>query len=265
MGAPALPAWSREAATVPRPAGWPASLDRDWAFGDRRAAGVRVAIVDSGVDARHPRVGEVAEAVVVTGDGGVAPDDAGDVSGHGTACAGIVRALAPAVELVSVRVLGADLTGGGDALLAGLRWAVRAGCQVVNLSLSTTKQRFVPALHELSDEAFFRGAVLVASAHNLPVESWPWRFAAVLSVASHDEPDPEAFYVNGTPPVELHARGVAVEVAWRDGSTVTATGNSFATPHIAAMAARVLGAHPGSTPAQVRTALALAAAPGAPP
>ena len=185
-----LPAWGLEQ-TAPEtlPSDWPRTLDREWAFGDGRGAGVRVAIVDSGVDAGHPVLAgplERAVAVELDGDGGfrVEADEVGDVSGHGTACAGIVRALAPACELTSLRVLGADLTGGGEAFVAGLRWAVREGHHVVNLSLSTTKAQFAAALRELADEAYFGGCVLVASAHNMPVDSWPWRFAPVLSVGA---------------------------------------------------------------------------------
>jgi subtilisin len=262
-----LPAWSLDAGEerpAELPADWPAVVDRAWAFGDRRGAGVRVAVVDSGIDAGHPVVGgrvmsAVSAEVDADGRAAVHEDDVGDVSGHGTACAGIIRALAPDCELTSVRVLGADLTGGGEALVEGLRWAVRAGHQIVNLSLSTTKARFADALRGLADDAYFGGSVLVASAHNMPVDSWPWRFAAVLSVASHSLEDPEAFFYNPRPPVEFHARGVDVEVGWAGRTTIRASGNSFATPHMAGMAARVLGAHPALRPFEVKTALRLSA------
>ena len=262
-----LPAWSLEAqsaAPMMLRSDWPQPLGRAWAFGDGRGAGVSVAIIDSGVDRDHPVLaGPLERAVAVELDGGgrisVEQDAVGDVSGHGTACAGIIRALAPACELTSVRVLGDDLTGGGDALLAGLRWAVRERHHVVNLSLSTTKARFADALRDLTDEAYFGGCLLVASAHNMPVDSWPWRFAPVLSVASHAGADPESFFYNPRPPVEFHARGIDVEVGWAGGTTIRASGNSFATPHMAGMAARVLGAHPGLLPFEVKTALRLSA------
>ena len=262
-----LPAWSLNAGDEQQQelhSGWPHLVDRAWAFGDGRGAGVRVAIVDSGVDASHPALcGPLERAVTVAlradARATVAPDEVGDVSGHGTACAGIVRALAPACELTSVRVLGPDITGGGDELVAGLRWAVRERHHVINLSLSTTKVRFADALRVLTDEAYFGGCLLVASAHNMPVDSWPWRFAPVLSVASHAEPDPELFFYNPRPPVEFYARGVDVLVAWAGGTEIRASGNSFATPHMSGMAARVLGAHPGMRPFEVKTALHLSA------
>ena len=51
-------------------------------------------------------------------------------------------------------------------------------------------------LHELADTAYFRRKVLVASAHNMPVDSFPWRFSSVISVGSHEEDDPFVYYAN---------------------------------------------------------------------
>jgi subtilisin family serine protease len=224
---------------------------------------VDVCIVDSGIEAGHPLVGPVAtaQAIVRDEDGavGIVDDELGDVVGHGTACAGIVRSIAQDCRLHSVRVLGAGNTGAGDLILAGLRYAIDAGHRVINLSLSTTKRRFAEELHELADAAYFRGTVIVASAHNLPVDSYPWRFSAVISVGSHERPDPLAWFANPTPPVELFARGVDVDVAWLGGGTLRCTGNSFAAPHVAGIAALVLAKHPELTPYQVKTVLRLTA------
>jgi subtilisin family serine protease len=260
-----LPAWSLPADAVGRigiPAAWPERVTPEWAWGGATGAGVRVCILDSGVEAGHPQVGRVDGAVVVTVDGdetAIAEDDVGDECGHGTACAGIVRSIAPECELWSVRVLGAGYTGSGDALLAGLRWAVEQGFEVVNMSLSTTKRRFAEVLHELADSAYFGRTTLVASAHNLPVESYPWRFASVISVGSHEDPDPLVFYANPEPPVEFFARGVDVRVAWLGGSTIRCTGNSFATPHLSGICALVRSKHPELTPFQLKSVLYLTA------
>jgi subtilisin len=259
-----LPAWSLAgdaAGRIAVPLRWPERVTREWAWGGSTGAGVRVCILDSGVDASHPQVGAVASSVALVagadGEPEVVPDEEGDACGHGTACAGIVRALAPDCELHSVRVLGAGFTGSGPVLLAGLRHAVEQGYEVVNMSLSTTKRQFAEMLHELADQAYFRRTVLVASAHNMPVESFPWRFSSVVSVGSHEERDPLAFYYNPEPPVEFFARGVGVEVAWPGGGTLRCTGNSFATPHISAVCALVLGKHPWLTPFQLKSVLHL--------
>jgi subtilisin family serine protease len=261
-----LPAWS-----LPRDAGGaialrnllPARVDREWALAGATGKGVRVCILDSGIEAGHDLVGEIASAVSIVldeeGEARAEPDTEGDSCGHGTACAGVVRNLAPDAEIHSVRVLGNGFKGSGDVLVAGLRYAVGEGFDIINMSLSTTKRQLGDVLHELADTAYFRRTLIVASAHNMPVESFPWRFSSVVSVGSHEEADPLVFYANPDPPVEFFARGVDVDVAWLGGATIRATGNSFATPAISAIAALVLSKHPGLTPFQVKTVLSLIA------
>ena len=241
---------------------WPAQVNREWAFGGSTGAGATVCVVDSGVDPGHRLVGGVSSAVAVRIEDDKAhieDDQIGDVCGHGTACAGIIRSIAPDCELVSVRVLGEGFIGSGPALIEGLRWAVEQGFDVINMSLSTTKERFVADLHALTDAAYFRRSLIVASAHNMPVRSYPWRFASVVSVASHDIDDPLAYLRNPDPPVEFYARGVEVDVAWADGSTLRASGNSFATPHISGICALIRAKHPELTPPEVKTLLGLTA------
>jgi subtilisin len=259
-----LPAWSlsRDAGEWIRIANpLPERVNRDWALLGATGKGVRVCVLDSGVEHDHPRVGPVARSVAITVDDEgetVAADDLeGDLCGHGTACASVVHALAPEAEIHSVRVLGAGFSGSGRAMIAGLEWAVDEGYDVINMSLSTTKPKFAEALHELADRAYFNRTVVVASAHNMPVESLPWRFSSVISVASHDDEDPFVFYANPEPPVEFFARGVDVEVGWIGGGTIHATGNSFATPCIAGIAALILSKHPTLTPFQLKTVLYL--------
>ena len=259
-----LPAWSMpaEAAKKISIGDWPEQVTREWAWGGATGKGVRVCILDSGVEAGHPLVGELEGAVAVARDEedvAVAEDAEGDLCGHGTACAGIVRSLAPECSIYSVRVLGAGFKGSGPVLLGGLRWAVEQGFDVVNMSLSTTKRQFAGILHELTDKAYFRRTVLVASAHNMPVESYPWKFSSVISVGSHEESDPLAFYYNPDPPVEFFARGAGVEIAWLGGGTILSTGNSFATPHMSAICALVLSKHPELTPFQLKNVLYLTA------
>ena len=262
----ALPAWSlpKDAVeAISLPSEWPERITREWAWGGSTGKGARVCILDSGVEANHPVVGALESAVVISFDENeetvVEEDVEGDVSGHGTACAGIVRSLAPDVAISSVRVLGAKFTGSGGVLLAGLRYAIEQGFDVINMSLSTTKKPFATILHELADSAYFKRSVLVASAHNMPVESYPWRFSSVISVGSHEEQDPLAFFYNPNPPVEFFGRGVNVEVPWSGGRTLTASGNSFATPHISGICALILAKHPELTPFQLKSVLYLTA------
>ncbi|HLL07607.1 MAG TPA: S8 family serine peptidase [Nocardioidaceae bacterium] len=259
-----LPAWSGafaadhltdvRALPLPGPA-------QDWAWGGSTGAGVRVAIVDSGVEDGHPRVGRLAGAVSVEPD----PDDPSrftyvegpheDLVGHGTACGGIIRSLAPDVEIYSVRVLGANLRGKGSAFLAGVRWALDQGIQVVNMSLSSRSEQWFGPLHQVADEAYFKGSVLVCAANNVPGPTYPSQYAAVISVAARPGDDPYAVAYNPHPPVEFGARGIDVDVAWSGGGSMVSTGNSFATPHIAGLVALMLAKHPWLTPFQIKTVL----------
>jgi subtilisin len=261
-----LPAWSLSAEGAERitlPEEWPGQITREWAWGGATGAGARVCVLDSGIEAGHPLVGDVQQSVAISIEGEEViieeNDTEGDLCGHGTACAGVIRSLAPDCELVSVRVLGAGYTGSGAVLLEGLRWAIGQGYDVINMSLSTTKLKFASLLHELADTAYFRRTMLIASAHNMPVESYPWRFSSVISVGSHEQEDPYTYYYNPAPPVEFFARGVDVEVAWNGGGRLVCTGNSFATPHIAGMAALILSKHPELTPFQLKSVLYLTA------
>jgi subtilisin len=261
-----IPAWSLPAGAGERIAigvDWPERVTREWAFGGSTGAGVRVCILDSGIESAHPMVGEVEGAVAFhrgeEDEVELEQDTEGDLCGHGTACAGIVRSIASECSLFSARVLGAGFKGSGPVLLEGLRWAVEQGFDVINMSLSTTKRQFAGLLHELADTAYFRRTVLVASAHNMPVESYPWRFSSVISVGSHEEPDPLTFFYNPSPPVEFFARGVGVEIAWLGGGKILSTGNSFATPHMSGICALVLAKHPELTPFQLKSVLYLTA------
>jgi subtilisin len=261
-----LPGWAldaEEAEAARIQAIWPHPVTREWAWGGSTGRGVRVCVVDSGVDADHPLVGRVERSLFVSrGEGGqerIVEDSEGDTSGHGNASAAIIRSFAPDCELGSVRVLGHAIQGTGDDLIAGLRWAIDQGYDVINLSLSTTHRRFVERLHELADRAYFRRSTLVCSAHNMPVDSWPWRFASVVSVAGHPSRDREDFRYNPDPPVEFLAPGEDIEVAWTDGSTVTASGNSFATAHLSGVCTRILGKHPALTPFELKSVLYLTA------
>jgi len=261
------PAWSSQftadALRELRAVGPLGEITRAWAWGGSAGAGVRVAIVDSGIEADHPAVrGRVRGGVIVEYDGrtktGVRIVDdprPRDLFGHGTACAGIIHALAPAAEFYSVRVLGKTLSGKALQFAGGLRWAIENGMSVVNLSLSTSKQEYYGLFHELADDAYFQNVVLVSAVNNLPAPSYPSLYAAVISVAAHESKDPFTFYYNPVPPVEFGAPGIDVDVAWLDGGYVTSTGNSFAAPHIAGIVALIRGKHAELTPFQIKTVL----------
>lgn len=235
------------------------AVTAEWAWAGSTGKGVNVAVVDSGIDATHPDVGpvqgyvEIREADDLRLVHDTHPHD--DSFGHGTACAGVIRSLAPSCELYSVKVLGGKNTGTGRVFAAGLRWAIDNGMQVCNLSLGTTKRDFFSIFHELADEAYFKNIVLVTAANNMPIPSYPSVYSSVISVASHAVQDPYVFYYNPNPPVEFGALGIDVDIAWQNHKRRKMTGNSYASPHLAGLVTTILGKHPGLTVFQLKTIL----------
>lgn len=261
------PAWSQafsaDALRSLTAAGPLAGITPEWAWGGSQGEGVRVAVIDSGIECDHPALeGCVKGGVVVEYDEQaelnhrIEPEPLPqDMSGHGTACAGIIHSVAPSAEIYSVRVLGRDMRGRGIQFAAGLDWAIDNGMTVVNMSLSTSKQEYYALLHELADDAYFKNLVLVSAVNNIPSPSYPSLYSSVISVAAHAGKDPFTFYYNPSPPVEFGAPGIDVRVAWSEKQYITCTGNSFAAPHITGIVALIRARHPELTPFQIKTVL----------
>ncbi len=261
------PAWSEpfigEALRQLTSTGPIASLTPEWAYGGSTGKGVRVAVVDSGIEHDHPALGDcVKGGIKVEFDPEAEncvryePDDPPeDLAGHGTACAGIIHSIAPEAEIYSVRVLGKEMSGRAIQFAAGLDWAIEHDIQVVNLSLSTAKEDYFALFHDLADQAYFKNMNVVCAVNNVPAPSYPSQYSSVISVAAHDGHDPFTFYYNPSPPVEFGAPGIDVEVAWNNKQYLISTGNSFAAPHITGIVALIRSKHPELTPFQVKAAL----------
>lgn len=233
-------------------------LSDDWR--EATGKGVSVAVIDSGVDTKHPDLaGKVRDSVEARVDKKKVvfePSEAGDSAGHGTACAGIISRIAPDAELYSIKVLGAGGLGDGMAFMAGLEWAVKKRYRVINLSLGTTKPQFFAPLHDLLDRAYQAGCIVVAAANNLPTPSFPSVFSSsLISVTKSEETDPLNFGFHYGAVSELTAPGVNIKTPWPGGGHRSLTGNSFACPHIVGVIALLLEKHPDLTPFHVKSAL----------
>jgi subtilisin family serine protease len=241
-------------------------LTPQWAWEGSTGKGIRVAVIDSGVEHDHPALGNsVRGGVIVEYDKNAenfnrikSSAKPIDMSGHGTACAGIIHSIAPDAEIYSVRVLGRDMGGRAIQFAAGLDWAIENDMQVINLSLSTSLEDYFGLFHDLADQAYFKNIILVSAVNNIPEPSYPSLFSSVISVAAHDghgDQNPLKYFYNFKPPVEFGALGINVEVAWLKKQYITATGNSFAAPHIAGIVALIRAKHPELTPFQIKAVL----------
>jgi subtilisin family serine protease len=123
---------------------------------------VAVAVVDSGIHAGHPHVGNVAGGVGIDADGRL-HDDWTDRLGHGTAVAAAIHEKAPGAELYAVKVFDRVLDTRVAALIAAIDWAIGRGIPLVNLSLGVSDPRHEPPLRVAVERAVAAGVLIVAA------------------------------------------------------------------------------------------------------
>lgn len=122
----------------------------------------KVAILDSGIHAGHPHVGEVVAGFNATGMG--TESDWLDRIGHGTAVAGAIRSMAPDAELMAVKIFEGGLRTNIDIILRGVAWALDHGADLINLSLGTTNEAHAARLSEWVS----KGSIWVSAATAYP-------------------------------------------------------------------------------------------------
>ena len=138
-------------------------------FGTLTGLGVKIAIIDSGVDAEHPEIGPITQGmdIRIDSDGQIVwGTDYVDRLGHGTACTGIIRQIAPKAEIHIIRIFERSLVADGRVLIEALQWVIDHGIDVVNLSLGTTDRQYLEPIQKLCQRAVRKNIILVAATHN---------------------------------------------------------------------------------------------------
>lgn len=143
---------------------------------------VVVAVVDSGIHAGHPHVGDVAGGAAI-GAAGELGGDYVDRLGHGTAVAAAIREKAPRCDLFAVKVFDRSLATTGQALVKAIEWSAQHGAHIINLSLGTTNQEHAAALAAAVDAAARLGSIVVSAA---PQAESPWLPGGLPGVVSVD-------------------------------------------------------------------------------
>ncbi|MFA5140579.1 MAG: S8 family peptidase [Elusimicrobiota bacterium] len=227
-------------------------------------AGVRVAIIDTGIDCSHPYLACAGGANIL--DPGASP---ADDHGHGTHVAGTIGArpvdgkgivgVAPAASLYAVKVLDAEGGGSIATIIEGIAWVAENGMNVANMSLGGPGS---DAMVKAVKKAVSAGVAIVAATGNDPEASVsaPASYSEVIAVSASTSQDGLADFATTGPEVDFIAPGKDVESTWPGGKAARLSGTSMASPHVAGLAALAysLGAR---SPSQVRSALKAAAAP----
>lgn len=227
-----------------------------------KGQGIRVAVVDTGVDYRHPDLAHACRGGYdfVNND----PDPMDD-NGHGTHVAGVLVArsdgvgvvgVAPDAELYALKVLDRSGVGYWSDVIAALEWAMDNGIHIVNMSLGGGGSE---ALAAACQAACDRGLLLVAAAGNggagLDTVIAPARYPSVIAVAATDLTDVRATFSATGESIELAAPGVGVYSCLPGSGYGSMSGTSMACPHVAGAAALVWSGNPTWTGRDVRSSL----------
>jgi type VII secretion-associated serine protease mycosin len=252
-------------------------LDQLWS--QSRGKGVRVAVIDSGVDTKNP---QLTHAVDVKSGRNFLPEkdtkgqpiedrgnDSGttDTAGHGTKVAGIIAArpmkgtgfvgLAPEATIVPIKQNDAEGHGTADKLADAIHYAVQAGADVINISQDTTDAvRPTPRLEQAVDEALAHEIVVVASAGNDGFggnvkKTYPASYEGVLAVAASDRNNERASFSQSGDFVGVAAPGVDIVSTVPKGGHCSDNGTSFSAPYVAGVAALIKAKHPTWTAREI--------------
>jgi len=218
--------------------------------------GVKVALVDSGINPQHSHVRGIEGGIGILskGNGQVTfTNDFGDRLGHGTACAGILRKKVPDVRLYGIKVFDSTLATSLPVLIEAIRWAVDHEMKVVNLSLGTTNPANAPALGEICRYAAGKGVILVA-AGEAGKEVYPAVFPDVIGATMDPESDEYTYVHWYEDPVEFGACGWPRRLPGMPQRS-NFRGNSFAATHMTGFVTLVLERYPGADVHEVRKIL----------
>lgn len=223
-------------------------------------AGIKVAVIDSGIDMDHPDL-----AVNIKGGFNAIKHkrDADDDFGHGTHVAGTIAAInnefgvvgvAPKVDIYAVKVL--DNTGLGKIsdVIEGIQWCVDNHIQVANMSFGASA--YSAALQKAVSKAYSSNLIMVAAAGNRGLGSassvdYPAKFDEVIAVAAVDQGDMVTPWSSRGSEIDIAAPGDSIYSTFNNGSYTLLSGTSMAAPHVTGAIALKLQLNPGLTPMQI--------------
>jgi subtilisin family serine protease len=247
-------------ASVAAPSAWSAGIT---------GAGIRVGIVDSGIDAAHPDLLVAGGYDFTTNSGNPSAfgDNLAGCNGHGTHIAGIIGArqngsglvgVAPGAQLYALKVF--ELINGSCASwasnqIAAIDWAVANGIRVLNVSVTSTV--VLGAYQAAVSTAAAAGVLIVGAAGNASATTvaYPAAYTNVVAVGGLTAANGAAYFSNTGPELWLAAPGLSITSTAPGGGSAIKSGTSMAAAHVAGVAALLLQVHPTWTPSQVRAAL----------
>ncbi|NMH73225.1 S8 family peptidase [Bacillus sp. RO2] len=227
-------------------------------------SGVKVAVLDTGIDANHADLNVKGGASFVSGE----PNALQDGNGHGTHVAGTVAALnnttgvlgvAYNADLYAVKVLNASGSGTLSGIAQGIEWSIANDMDVINMSLGGSSGS--TALQQACDNAYASGIVVIAAAGNSGSKGkrntigYPAKYSSVIAVGAVDSSNNRASFSSVGGELEVMAPGVNILSTTPGNNYSSFNGTSMASPHVAGAAALIKGKYPNMTNVQIREKL----------
>ncbi len=224
-------------------------IDADLAWQVNKGKGIRVAVLDTGIDLDHPEIKDNIKGGFSSN--GVSFED--DI-GHGTFIAGIIKEIAPEVELYSVKVLDKGKGYLSDVIL-GLEWCIQNKIQVINIGFGSEIDN--QSFREAILKTYAQGIVIVAPAGNKGKNEvdFPARYPEVFAITATDKNDQLALFSNFGPEIDFAAPGVDISSTFLGGGHRNFSGSSLASAHVTGTVALLLYLRSHANPDQIKEIL----------
>jgi uncharacterized NAD-dependent epimerase/dehydratase family protein len=209
----------------------------------------KIAVIDRGIDFSHPRLTNCKNSgIEIKGTGNSFEYKANytDTSGHGTAIAGIIHKIVPAIEIVAVKLSPEDGVINELLLCEGIKWCLlQKEIKVINISLGVASSTPHPLLYELCNGAYSKEVYICASSYNMPgYECYPAHFSSVFGITSGYVKDKLNYGYIDNADINIIAKGTTQRLAWIDGGYRISSGNSFATACFSGILSRMILNYP---------------------
>lgn len=226
-------------------------IDGELSWGTSTGYGVKVGVIDTGIDRTHPDL----RAIVMGGVSYVAgtAGDYNDDNGHGSHVSGTIAAqnngigvvgVAPNASLYAVKVLNSQGSGWCSDVLAGIDWSNAYRMNIITMSLGGCGGQ---SIHDAIIRADNNGIVVVAAAGNSGGSvGYPAAFPEVIAVTATDNSNNIASFSSRGPEVDFAAPGVSIYSTYKNGGYATLSGTSMAAPHVTGTVALLLATPPGT-------------------
>ncbi|MCH6257964.1 S8 family serine peptidase [Puniceicoccaceae bacterium K14] len=235
---------------------------------DGDGKGVKVAIIDSGIEIDHPvfsgkrlkddlqitteRIGNAKARKRI-----ISPNNGLDIFGHGTAVASLVWDTAPMAEIGSFRVFGTERSSKSEMIYEAAMEAIRKGYQIINCSFGCEQPSLLPIFKKWVDFAYLNGVHIIAAGNNSNIgkQVWPAYFSSVTASDTAPALSRLNFGYNRKRMVEFYANGTNLRLPWINGGFKATSGTSYAAPRLSGILARILSTAPNLHPLEAKSIL----------